>query len=176
MKLVGQKVYLKPIALAYAQDYVNWFADQEVLRYTDISPKTFGEEQAWVKRSIQSEKEEVFNIFIQKNNKLIGNIGVENLDHPERNFLLGIVIGVKSEWGKGYASDAFHVLLKYLFEVKHAQKLHLFVRVENEPAISVYKKCGFEIMRKVQKFLEKEQCDRDYYEMELESKSYNAKS
>jgi RimJ/RimL family protein N-acetyltransferase len=58
-------------------------------------------------------------------------------------FELGITIGDKDFWGKGYGRDAVQVLLDYAFRLRNAHKVWLNVNGTNERAIRAYRACGF---------------------------------
>ncbi len=60
-----------------------------------------------------------------------------------RTFELGITIGDKAYWGKGYGRDAVRVLLDYAFRLRNAHKVWLSVNGTNERAIRAYRACGF---------------------------------
>lgn len=167
MKIKGEKIYLKPISVNHAKTFIKWFDDPEVIKYTIIKPMTLAEEIKWIKERKENKKDEIWCIFIKTTGELIGNVGAHNLDNPNKYFNVGIVIGKKKYWGKGYGTDAFKTLIKYLFEKKRARKLILDVRRENKAAIQVYKKCGFKIVKKFNKFWERERKEYGCYMMEL---------
>ena len=164
MKLKGDKIYLKPISVKHAEVFLKWINDPEVNKYM-IGLKiaqTIEEEIEWIKKIQDDPNEEVWSIFKKNNDKLIGNVGFHELDNSDHNFRIGIVIGAKEEWGKGYATDAFKVAKKYLKEEKNAKKINLTCHFNNAGAQKVYKKSGFEI-----KGTQKTN-DEDMYYMELE--------
>lgn len=147
MKPEGEKIYLKPISVKHAEIFLKWINDPEVNKYMiglKIA-KTVEEEIEWIKNIQNNPNEEVWSIFIKENDKIIGNVGFHELDNPDNNYRIGIVIGEKEEWGKGYATDAFKVAKKYLREEKAAKTINLTCHVDNIPAQKVYKKSGFEI-------------------------------
>lgn len=145
MKLEGEKIYLKPVVLESAEVFFKWVNDPIVNKYLALKPpENLEGEIKWLKEVINNSKDLVFSIYLKENNKMIGNIGTHNLDDPDKNFTLGILIGEKEEWGKGYGTDAFKALIPYLFKKKGAKKLNLTVAKKNIPAQKVYLKAGFE--------------------------------
>jgi RimJ/RimL family protein N-acetyltransferase len=57
--------------------------------------------------------------------------------------LLGIIIGDKGHWGRGYGSDAIGALLRWAFDNLNLNRIHLTVWSYNTRAIRCYEKCGF---------------------------------
>jgi RimJ/RimL family protein N-acetyltransferase len=161
MKLEGERIYLKPMSIDNAEIFMRWVNDPEVNKYmVGIKPpKKVEEEIEWIKKIQDNPNEEVWSIFIKENNKLIGNVGFHELDNPEKNLRIGIVIGEKDEWGKGYGTDVFNVAIKYLKDVKGAKKINLTCHINNIGAHKVYKKSGFKI--------KKQDEDMDYMEKKV---------
>jgi len=57
--------------------------------------------------------------------------------------MLGIVIGEKGYWGKGYGQDAVRLLLDYGFNLLNLNSVMLGTFSFNQRAIHCYKKVGF---------------------------------
>jgi RimJ/RimL family protein N-acetyltransferase len=163
--LHGSKVTLKPATLKNASTFVQWFKDPEVIKYTTILPLSLKDEIEWLRKVKRNKDEEIWSIFVD--GKLIGNTGAHDLKNKDRHFTVGLVIGNKNYWGKGYGTDAFQTLIKYLLKNKKAKKLILDVRTKNKSAIKVYKKCGFKIIKKIKKLWEREGKEYDCFLMEL---------
>ncbi len=151
MKLEGEKIYLKPFGKKYAKDWVRWTQDEDVIRYGVMRSYTLEEELQFIEDWKKDPNPDyIFCIFIKKNDKLIGNCGThkpKNKKHAGKTFV-GIAIGEKNEWGKGYGTDAMKTLLKYAKEKLGLKEVCLNVDIPNIPAQKVYKKCGFEIVAK----------------------------
>lgn len=60
-----------------------------------------------------------------------------------REAQVGIAIGDKSFWGKGYGTEAMNLLVDYCFHVLGLQRVYLKVLETNTRAQRSYKKCGF---------------------------------
>jgi len=165
MKLEGDRIYLQPVSVENADVFMKWINDPEINKYmVGIKPpKTVEEEIEWIKKIQNDPNEEVWSIFIKENDKLIGNVGFHELNNPKNNIRIGIVIGEKDEWGKGYGTEVFKIATKYLKEQKGAKKINLTCHVNNIGAHKVYKKSGFEIKNKT-KVLNQ---DMDYMEKEV---------
>lgn len=175
----GQKVRLREYRsedVKLAQNYVN---DPEVKKL--MSPGipylyTLEDEQKWFERVSGASKDNYdFAIETLGDNKYIGGCGINSVDWKNRVATIGIFIGDKNYWGKGYGSDAINILIKFIFEQMNMHKISLHVFSYNERAIKCYEKCGFVkegIMREEIFF------DGRYYDdiaMGLLKKEYNKK-
>lgn len=72
--------------------------------------------------------------------RYIGGCGINSLDWKNSVATVGIFIGDKNYWGKGYGTDAMKVLLRFIFEQMNINKVKLFVYSFNERAIKSYEK------------------------------------
>jgi RimJ/RimL family protein N-acetyltransferase len=152
MKLEGEKIYLRPFTKEFAADWVRWTQDEDVIRYSVMRSYTMEEELKYLeeREKTKDPDDHNFSIFLKENDKIIGNCGVHkgnNKNFPDKTFV-GIVIGEKDEWGKGYGTDAMTTLLKYIKENMDLKEVYLNVDIPNIAAQNCYKKCGFEIVTK----------------------------
>jgi RimJ/RimL family protein N-acetyltransferase len=81
---------------------------------------------------------------IEAGAEVIGACGLKDFDATARTCGLGIRIGERIYWGKGYGRDAVATLLDYGFRHLSMHKVWLTVLDSNERAIRSYKACGFE--------------------------------
>lgn len=83
------------------------------------------------------------DFVIVADGECIGNCGLYVIDTTNRTCELGISIGDKGYWGKGYRGEAVRVLLDYAFRLRNFRRVWLEVHAENERAIKCYGSCGF---------------------------------
>jgi [ribosomal protein S5]-alanine N-acetyltransferase len=79
--------------------------------------------------------------IVDLENRHIGFIGLHEINWRHRWALGGLVIGERSAWGKGYASDAVRVRSRFAFNELNCHRIegHTF-----NPAMKrVYEKCGY---------------------------------
>ena len=84
------------------------------------------------------------NFGIEVEGKLIGICALFRYDHTSHTCELGIAIGDKDYWGKGYGRDAVRLLLKYAFHFRNFHKVYLNVHAKNQRAVRSYLACGFQ--------------------------------
>jgi RimJ/RimL family protein N-acetyltransferase len=122
--------------------FVRWFADPEVREFLLLNrPISIAEEEQWFVQQLQSQNAELF--AIETNDGIhIGNIGLHDINWLHRSAEMGIVIGHKQYWGKGYGSDAIRTLLRFAFDEMNLHRVQLTVYEDNARAIRAYEKCG----------------------------------
>ncbi len=80
---------------------------------------------------------------IEADSKFIGLIVLHKFDETARTAALGIAIGDKAYWGRGYGREAVRLILRYAFRYHNYRRVWLTVRATNERAIRSYLACGF---------------------------------
>jgi RimJ/RimL family protein N-acetyltransferase len=80
---------------------------------------------------------------IEVDDHVIGHCALFHLDAVAQTAEMGITIGDKGYWGKGYGRDAIALLLGYGFRLLNLQRIWLKVHAGNERAIRAYRACGF---------------------------------
>ncbi len=141
-KLVGTKCFLTPVNVDDAETYTAWLNDLEVTRTLGLagSPISLGYERQILEKVAQ---EHVYGIVDLETELLIGNVGLHNIDHLHRTCIIGILIGNKEYWGKGYGPEAMRLLLGFAFDYLNMHSVKLMVYDFNERGYASYKKLGF---------------------------------
>jgi RimJ/RimL family protein N-acetyltransferase len=100
---------------------------------------------AYVKQ-IRANPDYLFLAIIAKNdNKHIGNIKLGPINRHHKYADVGIIIGDKTFWGKGYATEAIKLVVAYAFEVLKLHKLTAGAYMNNAGSVKIFKKAGFSI-------------------------------
>lgn len=140
-KLEGENIYLSPINLEDYDEYSKWIND------LDISLNLGNVHQIYTlhkeKKHLKEVSKNSFAIITKKDDKLIGNCGLMNVDSVHRQAELGIFIGEKDYWDKGLGTEAMKLLLDFGFNLLNLHNILLKVFSFNKRAISCYKKVGF---------------------------------
>ncbi|MBS4535714.1 GNAT family N-acetyltransferase [Clostridium sp. D2Q-14] len=153
-KIVGEKVYLSPINIDDVEKYTEWINDLEVSINLGNASDIYSLEKE--KEILEKISKEGYNFAIVDLNKdeLIGNCGLMDIDMRNRRAELGIFIGNKNYWSKGFGSETINLLLEYGFNILNLNNILLRVYSFNKRAISCYKKCGFkEIGRRRESYI-----------------------
>ena len=73
----------------------------------------------------------------------IGNCVYYNIDEDQSEAELGIMIGDRQYWDKGYGTDAVRVLLDHVFRFTNLNRIYLKTLVNNARARRCFEKCSF---------------------------------
>jgi RimJ/RimL family protein N-acetyltransferase len=84
-----------------------------------------------------------FAIETLEDGKLIGNCGLHQASPENRHAELGIFIGDRSYWGRGYGTDATRTLCRFGFEMMNLHRIELGVIEGNDRARAIYQRLGF---------------------------------
>ena len=138
-------IYKRVSAEHVSSEYVNWINDSEVNMYLETRGNyTLDLLKAYVEE--QFNKEIYFwAIHLKDSKKHIGNIKIDPIDKDANSGEYGILMGDKTNWGKGYAKEASFRIIKYCFEELKLSKITLGVIEDNINAVMLYKKMGFAI-------------------------------
>ena len=144
--LETSRLILKPLTMEHlSQDYVDWLNDSEVYRFLETGGSYTIEMLEIYLKEVVDKDIYFWAIHISDNNLHIGNIKMDPINTRHGLAEYGIMMGQKSEWGKGYAKEASLAVINYCFNSLNIRKLTLGVVTENISAISLYKKLGFVI-------------------------------
>ena len=140
--LRGEKVTLRPGRESDAENFVRWFADMEVTRFLNRRMAiTLQEELDFLKR-IGESKDDVWWV-IEAADRPIGATGVHGINWLDANGTTGILIGEKSMWGKGYATEAMGLRTRYAFRELNLHKLMTEVDAENDASRKALERNGY---------------------------------
>ena len=147
-KMIGSKCFLSPIDENDAEKFTGWLNDLEM---TQFLPKLYSSiinvqnEKGLLERI---SKEHNYSIVDIKTNELIGNCGFHEMDQINQTSEVGIFIGNKEFWNKGYGTEALSLLLDYGFKALNLHNISLRVVSFNKRGIKCYEKIGFKIIGK----------------------------
>lgn len=141
------KVYLRELTLGDVEDRYQWCLDKEVTNHLNMPEKypPFSKEEteSWIKMCISKTNGYEQKAIVTEEGRHIGWIDLKNIDKLNRHAELGVAIGDKTYWGKGYGFSAMKEMLLWGFNELELNKIWLRVEVDNEKAIKSYKKMGY---------------------------------
>jgi RimJ/RimL family protein N-acetyltransferase len=146
-KMCGKQCYLSPINLNDAEKFTEWLNDLEVTQHLMLYQHIISveSEKGFLERL---SKDHNYSIIDNDTNELIGNCGYADIDNLNQTAEIGIFIGNKNYWDRGYGKEALSLLLDYGFKALNLHNVFLRVYSFNERAIKCYEKTGFKIIGK----------------------------
>jgi len=145
-KLKGEKIYLRAVYASDARpEYVRWLNDKEVNQFLESRFKRYslGKLRQYILTASKDRDTLFLAIIRNEDNKHVGNIKLGPIDWNHKVGEIGIMIGDKASWGKGYATASINLLAAYAFEVLRLHKLTAGVYENNIGSYKAFKKCGF---------------------------------
>lgn len=143
--LTGERVRLRPPAERDLPLFVRWLNDPDVRYWLALSDRpelTMEAEWEWYERMRGSESDVVW-VIETEDGKPIGTVGLHNIDEANGRALLGIAVGEKACWGRGYGTQAIRQVLRYAFGELGLRRVELHTDEDNRRGIRCYEKCGF---------------------------------
>jgi RimJ/RimL family protein N-acetyltransferase len=141
-KLVGKRCFLSPIDCNDAEKYAVWLNDQEVVKNLTLSTAVISVENEKGFLQILA-KDHNYGIIDLSTEQLIGNVGLMDINYIHKTAEIGVFIGNRDYWDKGYGTEALSLLLDYAYQTLNLNSIILRVYAYNARAIRCYEKVGF---------------------------------
>jgi RimJ/RimL family protein N-acetyltransferase len=144
--LYGKNLRLRAIEQEDIPRFLRWLNDPEVRQFLLMhEPLSRAKEERWFEEHLSRTDEIILAIEVLMGEEWlhIGNIGLHRIDLKNRTAVLGIFIGEKDSWGKGYGREAIRVMLRYAFFELGLNRVELETFDFNERAMRCYKALGF---------------------------------
>lgn len=142
----GKGIYLREVRLSDVnENYYKWLNDPEVNRYleTKYIPQSFENIKQYVEK-MNTKADEIFLAICLKEGDLhIGNIKLGLINWIHRYGEVSLIIGEKTYWRKGYASEAIQCLTDFAFKTLGLHKLISSFYDCNKGSIRAFEKAGY---------------------------------
>lgn len=140
----GKLVYLRPFHKGDSETLQRWVNDPAVTEYLlRVFPATAREEDEWLDNQGKDQKNVALAIVTIDGDKLIGSIGLHQIDLVNRNAVTGTMLGEKDYWGKGYGTEAKMLLLDFAFNALNLHVIESKVLAFNARSLAYGRKCGY---------------------------------
>jgi RimJ/RimL family protein N-acetyltransferase len=146
--ILGKRIRLRALEREDIPTFVRWFNDPELRHYLLMfEPMSKAKEEKWFDSMLERRDDFLFGIEAQLAERwlLIGNIGLHRVSWKDRHAVLGIALGEKEYWGKGYGTDAVRTMLRWAFHELDLNRVELEVFDYNPRARRCYEKAGFRL-------------------------------
>ncbi len=145
--ILGERVRLRPIERGDLPTYVRWFNDPEVREgLAKFMPISLAAEERWFERLLDRD-DYLFALeaLVDDAWQHIGGCGFHGINWRHRSGTVGILIGEKSCWNRGYGTDAMRLLCRFGFDSLNLHRIELCVYAYNSRARRCYEKVGFQL-------------------------------
>ncbi len=151
LRLATPRLVLGPHRWENLEKLNNWFNDDELAYYDDDKPKnkapeTLEETRGVLERILKNPDDAKiihYAIYKRVDGTFIGYGQIAYIDLFNRRCRLGITIGDKKEWGKGYAKEALSAVIHHCFEELNLNRIGAEVYEYNSRSIKLFEGLGF---------------------------------
>jgi RimJ/RimL family protein N-acetyltransferase len=151
MEIRGTRVRLRPITMDDLPHCTRWGGDPEVMHHVTNRTFTAAEEKASLESVLKSDTDKVF-VIENEDRRPIGTCGIHLVPkNPElageEGLSIGLLVGEKSEWGKGYGPEVVRALADFTHRAYRTRRVWLTVDDIHGRAVRAYEKAGFRKVR-----------------------------
>lgn len=172
-KMIGERCYLSPMSVEDAPQYTAWLNDLEIVRNLTVAVTTIGlpGEREYLR---ERASDHTYSIVTRGEDRLIGNVGLVEINNLERTCEIGVFIGAKDLWGQGYGGEAMALLMRYAFDYLNMRNIWLRVYEFNERGIASYRRLGFREVGRRRKAVPREGVEHDLLFMDILNEEFFA--
>ena len=141
-----QGVRLEPLDERFLDDVTALVADPDVVRFTRIpEPPPPGFARTWIEAYVAARAEGTRECFaaIDGDDHFLGLGLAPHIDRAGSEMELGYIVAREAR-GRGAATSILHLLTRWAFDARQAQRLYLIINVENRPSLRVAERCGYQ--------------------------------
>lgn len=145
--LEGPDLLLRPLRRGEeSARYLLWLADPEVNRYLEVRhhPQTPATLADFIGAHEDNPDAQLFAIRLRADGRHIGNLRLAPIDRRYRTATLGLLIGERDCWGKGFATQAIGLACEHAFGTLGLRRLAAGAYAANQGSIRAFERNGFE--------------------------------
>jgi RimJ/RimL family protein N-acetyltransferase len=146
--LRAERIYLRPAERSDLPYFVRWLGDAAVTRHLAVrSPISNAMEERWFDQAVERQGRDAYHfvICLLSDGRPIGAADLRDIKLDDGNAGFGIVIGEKSEWNRGYGTEALWAICDFGFGQLRLERIELDVYAPNARAQRSYEKAGFKV-------------------------------
>ncbi|WP_340302372.1 GNAT family N-acetyltransferase [Roseobacter sp. HKCCD7870] len=127
--------------------YAMWVLDPEVTRYLEIrfNPPDTKQLRKYIQEMNLSADNLVVGLERKDTGMHIGNIRVGPIDKWHLRAAVGLMLGDRGSWGKGFASEAIAAVTDFAFNVLELEKLYAGLYSPNKGSEKAFRNAGYHV-------------------------------
>jgi RimJ/RimL family protein N-acetyltransferase len=144
--ITGERIYLSTFQVEDVPTLTRWFSQLDVTAFIGMqgTAYTLEQEQQWYENYVkQSHTERHFAVIDAHTHQLIGNVSLMDIRQVHQRAELGIVIGERAYWSKGYGREAIKLMCQYGVAFLNLQTIYLWHVSYNVRGRISYEAAGF---------------------------------
>ena len=143
--LLTDRLVLRTLTVADATErYLGWMRDPEATRFLEsrLVDHDLGSLREFIRTSNDSAGSLLLGIYLADGSH-IGNIKLGPIDAYHSHAAIGLLIGERDQWGKGYATEAISALTAHSFRELRLEKLYAGCYASNVGSARAFLKAGW---------------------------------
>lgn len=133
--LEAERIYLRGLERKDLKgNYFQWLNDAKVCRYNShaIFPNSEKDMEDYLEFTKGTKSAVVLAIVAKRSDVHIGNIALQRINWIDRSAEFAILMGETAYWGRGYATEAALLLVRYGFERLNLQRIYCGTSEDNK--------------------------------------------
>ncbi|MBH61070.1 MAG: hypothetical protein CL569_01175 [Alphaproteobacteria bacterium] len=149
LSIEGVRVVLAPFGKRHLDDpdYLSWLHDYEVVKTIGrpeyLTKVSYEEVADYVRTVTESPNDLFYAIHLRDGDGFVGTAKAGHIDRQAGIADIGVMIGSRSNWGQGLATDALGALCGHMFAQAGMRKLTCGIMANNPAMVRVFEKLGF---------------------------------
>lgn len=144
--IAGERIYLSTFHAEDVPTLARWYSQLEVTAFIGMQGTAFvrEQEQQWYENYVkQNPAERHFAIVDAATHQLLGNVSLMDIRQIHQRAELGIVIGEKAYWSKGFGREAIRLMCQYGVAFLNLHTIYLWYVSYNLRGRRSYEAAGF---------------------------------
>jgi RimJ/RimL family protein N-acetyltransferase len=145
IELCSERLRMRTLTPDDVDLVLEWATDTEVVKNFSFfqTPATHERILSYINEKYESPADLLFAAFTTEGD-YIGNAGLHEIDRVNDTARLGIIIGKREYWNRGYAREALGLLLDYAFTDGLIHKVYVNFFSTNTRTLRLCEKLGFQ--------------------------------
>jgi ribosomal-protein-alanine N-acetyltransferase len=145
-RIEGERIYLRRLRADDATErYRGWMNDPAINSYLEsrFSEQSLDDLVAFV-TTMRTDPLNLFTgIFLKADDRHIGNIKLGPINTHHARAEIGLLIGDRDCWGRGYATEAIAILTDFAFDRIGLRRVGAGAYADNEGSARAFEKAGY---------------------------------
>jgi RimJ/RimL family protein N-acetyltransferase len=173
----GDRIYLTELDWDNAETIRGWLNDPEVYRYLAVghTPISKEDERRYFESRANATDARSLEIHVAEDGRYIGIVGLKGIDPIHRHAEMGITIGRKEDWGKGFGFDAIVTCLRYGFDTLGLHSVKIRAHEDHARGLALYRRVGFVDVGRERETVFREGRFADYVVLDIIDREYRAR-
>ena len=130
-----------------AGPYAEWMRDEDVTAGLVLRNPPNGTEAlvSYIEKMNNSPDNYLLAIVVKETGEHVGNIKLGPIDRVNKRAEIGLLIGAKRLWGRGYGSEAIDAVADFAFRVVGLHRVSAGCYESNIASLNAFKRAGFKV-------------------------------